>query len=260
MTQTELTALALTLFAGMATVIGSFISLFVKQTNNKLLAYSLGFSAGVMIYVSMVELYPKSMEYLEGMYGTFWGNVISTASFFGGIMLIAFIDYLIPTAEGDIGNTQKEKAVSLKKMGLLTATAIAIHNFPEGLVTFTSAYKDIGIGIMIAIAIAIHNIPEGISASLPIFFATGDRKKAFLVSFFSGITEPLGAIMGYLIMKPYLNDGLIGILFAIVSGIMMFISLEELLPMAREYEKSRLTILSVILGMLVMAITLIMMI
>ena len=251
----EIYAFLLTMGAGLATAIGSIIALFAKQTNTKMLASSLGLSAGVMIYVSMVELYPKAIEYLSDFYGDFKGCTIAALSFFAGIVIIGLIDYLIPTAEGDIG--KMDDSDGLKKMGVITALAIAIHNFPEGLVTFTSSFRDTGLGIMIAVAIAIHNIPEGISASLPIFYATGSRKKAFLTSLFSGLTEPLGAIAGYLIMRPFLTDALIGILFGSIAGIMMFISIEELLPMAREYEKSKLTILSVIAGMMIMAISLI---
>ncbi len=252
----EIYAFLLTLGAGLATAIGSIIALFAKQTNTKMLASSLGLSAGVMIYVSMVELYPKAFDYLCAAYGDAPGSIAATCSFFGGIVIIGLIDYLIPTAEGDIGN--KDSSEGLKKMGIITALAIAIHNFPEGLVTFTSSIRDTGMGAMIAVAIAIHNIPEGISASIPIFYATGSRKKAFLTSLFSGLTEPLGAVAGYLIMRPFLTDALIGILFGSIAGIMMFISIEELLPMAREYEKSKITILSVIAGMLIMAISLIM--
>ena len=256
MTATEFYALMLTVFAGLATVPGSIFAMFTKKTNTKLLACSLGFSAGVMIYVSMAELMVKSNDYLLNYHGDFIGNVISVCSFFGGIILIALIDYFIPSAEGDIGNTGQ--TVSLKRMGILTTAAIAIHNFPEGLVTFASTLSDINLGIMIAVAIAIHNIPEGIATALPIYFATGNRKKSFIISFISGITEPIGAILGYTVMKPYLNDSIMGIMFAGVAGIMMFISLEELLPMAHEYEKSKITILSVISGMAIMAISLIM--
>lgn len=256
MNSTEIFALLLTTGAGLATVFGSTIALFVKRTNTKMLACSLGLSAGVMIYVSMVELYAKSIDYLCLSYGDIKGNIYATISFFAGITLISLIDYLIPTADGDIGLQEDNK--QLKKMSIITAFGIAIHNFPEGLVTFTSSYKDLSVGIMIAIAIAIHNIPEGIATALPLFYATGKRKEAFLLSFFSGMTEPIGAAVGYLVLRPFLTDGVIGILFGIVAGIMMFISIEELLPMAREYEKSKATILSVIAGMAIMAVSLIM--
>ena len=239
-------ALSLTVMAGLATGIGSIIALFAKTTNTKFLAGSLGFSAGVMIYVSMIEIFQKSRTY------------IASVSFFVGILLIGLIDYFVPSTEGDIGNlTENEtRSIALKRMGFMTALAIGIHNFPEGLATFTSALKDPHLGLAIAVAIAIHNIPEGIATSVPIYYSTGSRKRAFIVSFFSGITEPLGAIIGYLILRPFFNDVVFGILFGIIAGIMVFISIEELLPMAREYEKSKVTIIGVILGMAIIALSL----
>jgi ZIP family zinc transporter len=141
---------------------------------------------------------------------------------------------------------------------LFTALAIGIHNFPEGLATFTAALTDPGIGIAIAVAIAIHNIPEGIAVSIPIYYATGNRKKAFLLSFLSGLAEPVGALVGYLILMPFLSPVVFGVLFAAVAGIMVFISLDELLPSAREYGEHHLSIYGLIAGMLVMAISLLM--
>ena len=143
-------------------------------------------------------------------------------------------------------------------MGTLTALAIAIHNFPEGLATFTAAIKDPSLGIAIAVAIAIHNIPEGIAVSVPVYFATGNRKKAFVLSFLSGLSEPLGAIIGYSILAFFFNDAIFGVLFASVAGIMVFISLDELLPTAREYGDPHLSIYGVIAGMMVMAVSLLM--
>lgn len=259
MQSNEIYAFILTLIAGMATAMGSVVAFFTKKTNTKLLASSLGFSAGVMLYVAMAELYLKSREYLIGTYNEKLGAIIWVAAFFGGILLIALIDYFVPSTEGDLGNlNEKEKSESLRKMGVLMAVAMAVHNFPEGLVTFTSSLKDTKVGIMIAIAIAIHNIPEGITTSLPIYFATGNRKKAFVISLLSGITEPMGAVVGYTIMRPFMSDSLIGILYGLISGIMIFIAIEELLPMAREYEKSKITILSVVVGMLIMGVSILM--
>lgn len=251
-------ALSLTVLAGLATGIGSLIAVFAKTTNTKFLAGSLGFSAGVMLYVSMIEIFQKSRTYLSSAVGDINGYYITVASFFAGILLIGLIDYFVPSAEGDIGNLNNKdtRSSALKRMGFMTALAIGIHNFPEGLATFTSALKDPHLGIAIAIAIAIHNIPEGIATSVPIYYSTGSRKRAFIVSFFSGITEPIGAIIGFLILRPFFNDAIFGILFGLIAGIMVFISLEELLPMAREYEKSKITIIGTILGMAVIAISL----
>ena len=251
-------ALSLTVMAGLATGVGSVIALFAKTTNTKFLAGSLGFSAGVMIYVSMIEIFQKSRTYISAAAGDKMGYYLAVASFFAGIIFIGLIDYFVPSTEGDIGNLSEKdnRSIALKRMGFMTALAIGIHNFPEGLATFTSALKDPHLGIAIAIAIAIHNIPEGIATSVPIYYSSGSRKKAFLVSFFSGITEPLGAIIGYLILRPFFNDAVFGVLFGVIAGIMIFISIEELLPMAREYEKSKVTIIGTILGMAIIAVSL----
>lgn len=249
-----ISALLLTVFAGLSTGIGSFIALFAKRTNTKFLSLSLGFSAGVMLYVSMIEIFTKAKNYLVSANGAIPGNWICVASFFGGIILIGLIDFFIPSTESDIGG--KNNTNSLKRMGIMTSLAIAIHNFPEGMATFTSALKDPYLGIAIAVAISIHNIPEGIATSLPIYFSTGKKIRAFLISFLSGMTEPLGAIVGYLILRPFFNDTVFGVLFSAVAGIMVFISLEELIPMAHEYEKSKITIIGVVIGMIVMAISL----
>ena len=142
-------------------------------------------------------------------------------------------------------------------MGLLTALAIGIHNFPEGLATFTAALDDATLGVAIAVAIAIHNIPEGIAVSVPIYQATGNRKKAFYLSFLSGLAEPVGALIGYLILMPFISPGVLGAVFAIVAGIMVFISLDELLPAAREWGEHHISIYGVISGMAIMALSLI---
>lgn len=251
-------ALSLTVMAGLATGIGSLMAVFAKRTNTKFLAGSLGFSAGVMIYVSMIEIFSKSKTYLISATNDVTGYYLAVASFFAGVLLIGLIDYFVPSTEGDIGNLNQANGQqkSLQRMGLITALAIGIHNFPEGLATFTSALQDPHLGIAIAVAIAIHNIPEGIATAVPIYYATGNRKRAFLVSFFSGITEPIGAIIGYLILRPFFNDAVFGALFGLVAGIMVFISIEELLPMAREYEKSKVTIIGFVSGMAVIALSL----
>lgn len=248
-------AFSLTLIAGLSTGIGSITALFAKRTNTKFLSLSLGFSAGVMIYVSMIEIFTKSKNYLSAAHGDIKGYWLAVIAFFAGIILIAMIDFFIPSTENDIGASLNQEN-RLKRMGVITALSIAIHNFPEGMATFTSALQDVHLGIAIAVALAIHNIPEGIATSLPIYFSEGNKKKAFLISFFSGMTEPVGAILGYAVLKPFFNDSTFGILFGIVAGIMVFISLEELLPMAREYEKSKASIIGAICGMAVMALSL----
>lgn len=250
-------ALGLTLIAGAATGIGALAALFARRENTRMLAGALGFSAGVMMYVSMIEIFAKARQYLGTVVGDERGYMYAVIAFFGGVLLIGLIDRFVPAAEGDIGNLG-ERSETLKRMGVLTALAIAIHNFPEGMVTFTSALRDPSLGIAICAAISIHNIPEGIATAVPIYYSEGNRLKAFLVSFFSGITEPIGAVIGYLILRPFFNDMTFGIIFGAIAGIMVFISIEELLPMARLYDKGRLTIIGFVCGMAVMALSLIM--
>ncbi|MBR5271041.1 MAG: zinc transporter ZupT [Clostridia bacterium] len=252
-------ALFVTVMAGLATGFGSIISVFTKGNNTKFLSFSLGFSAGVMIYVSMVEIFSKSRTYLEINFTERGAALVAGAAFFAGILFIGLIDFIVPSAEGDIGNLHnKEKNNNLlKRMGIMTALAIAIHNFPEGLATFTASLKDPHLGVAIAVAIAIHNIPEGIATAIPIYYSTNSKRKAFKISFLSGMTEPLGAIIGYLLLRPIFNDTVFGILFGFIAGIMVFISIEELLPLAREYEKSKATIIGFVFGMMIMAASLI---
>lgn len=218
-----------------------------------------------MIYVSMIEIFVKAKDALVGSLGVQTGNWLTVAGFFGGILLIALIDKFVP----EQGNPHELKKVeeinksnlkrtdhSLLKMGSFTALAIAIHNFPEGIATFTAALQDPGLGVAITVAIAIHNIPEGIAVAVPIYFATGDRKKAFKLSFLSGLAEPVGALVAFLILMPFLNDVMFGLIFAAVAGIMVFISLDELLPAAKKYDEGHLSIYGLIAGMAVMAVSL----
>ncbi len=256
-------AFGLTLFAGISTGIGSAIALYSKKTNKTLLAASLGFSAGVMIYVSFVEIFVKAKDSLILESGENKGYWITVIAFFTGIAIIAFIDWIIPDATNPHGgqgiedineNDRAQKA--LLRMGMFSALAIAIHNFPEGLATFISALENPALGISIAIAIAIHNIPEGIAVSVPIYHATGSRKKAFKWSFLSGLSEPVGALIGFFALSRFFNELTFGIVFALVAGIMVYISLDELLPTAEKHGKHHVAIGGLILGMAVMAVSL----
>ncbi len=264
-TENILFAFGLTVLAGLSTGIGSAIAFFTKRTNIKFLSFSLGLSAGVMIYVSFVEIFFKAKASLVAVWGVKYGNCATVAGFFAGMLLIGIIDRLIPSYENPHEiNRQEEidegdpdhKFEKLKKSGMFMALAIAIHNFPEGLATFVSALKDPALGIPIAFAIAIHNIPEGISVSVPIYYATGNRKKAFFYSVLSGVTEPIGALIGYFFLLRFMSDAVMGLIFAAVAGIMVFISLDELLPAAQEYGEHHLAIYGLITGMAVMAVSL----
>jgi len=262
-TQNILFAFGLTVFAGLSTGIGSIMSLFSKKFNPKFLAGSLGFSAGVMIYVSLVEIFIKAKDSLSTAYNDKLGYIYTVIAFFCGIALIAVIDRLIPSFENpheikniDEKNLDMNNSKRLLRMGLFSALAIAIHNFPEGLATFMGALSDPGLGISIAVAIAIHNIPEGIAVSVPIYYATKNRTKSFWLSFLSGLAEPVGALLGYFILRSLFNESTFGVIFASVAGIMVYISLDELLPTAEEYGEHHIAIGGLIAGMVVMATSL----
>ncbi|MFA5857508.1 MAG: zinc transporter ZupT [Elusimicrobiota bacterium] len=258
-------AFGLTLLAGLSTGIGSILALLSKKVNPKYLSAALGFSAGVMLYVSFVEILADARKSLVVLYGNKPGFWIATAAFFAGIGLIALIDKLVPEYE----NPHELKNISdktdgtapacdprLMRVGVFTALAIGIHNFPEGIATFISALHTPALGISIAVAVAIHNIPEGLVVSVPIYCATGSRRKAFIYSFLSGLSEPVGAIIGYLLLRTFLNPAMFGIIFALVAGIMVYISLDELFPTAEKYGEHHIVITGFIAGMAVMAVSL----
>lgn len=270
--ETLFLAFGLTLFAGLATGIGSILAFFTKKTNTGFLSVALGFSAGVMLYVSFIEIFFKAKEELQGALGEVHGTWATVGAFFGGIILIAVIDRLVPSEENpheihrieEIEDVEKllksekegQEDKKLLRMGLFTALAIGIHNFPEGLATFTAALTDPNLGFAIAVAIAIHNIPEGIAVAIPVYYATESRGKAFTLSFLSGLAEPVGALIGYLLLMPILTPTVFGVIFAGVAGVMVFISLDELLPTAREYGEHHLSIYGMVVGMAVMALSL----
>ena len=258
-------ALGLTVLAGLSTGLGSALALFAKHTNTRLLAVSLGFSCGVMIYVSLVEIFAKARAALSLQLGESGGYWATVGAFFAGIAFIAIIDRLVPDFDNpheladqkDLSQAAQDVAQGkLYRMGLFTALAIGIHNFPEGLATFTAALQDPALGYSIAIAIAIHNIPEGIAVAVPIFYATGKRGRAFFYSLLSGLAEPVGALVGFFLLYSIFNELVFGLSFAAVAGIMVFISLDQLLPSAEKYGEHHLSIYGLVAGMALMALSL----
>ncbi|HEF1370714.1 TPA: zinc transporter ZupT [Campylobacter jejuni] len=273
----------LTLFAGFSTAIGSIIAFFSRKDDLRVLSLGLGFSAGVMIYISFMEILPTALKDFKNHYDSHWAELLGLACFFGGILISLLIDKLIPE---DVNPHEPKEDLSelkicplpqkgqnppkfhpgeklhqintkaLKRTGIFTALAIAIHNFPEGFATFISSLDNLTLGIAIAVAVAIHNIPEGLAVSLPIYHATGDKKKAFIYSALSGFAEPLGAFVGALILLPFIGDLTLAISFAVIAGIMVFISLDELLPAAKTYDKAHDSLYGLILGMAIMALSL----
>ena len=254
-------AFALTLLAGLATGIGSALALFARTTNTRFLSAALGFSAGVMIYVSFVEILADARAGLAGELGARPGAWVAVVAFFGGIGLTAFIDRLVPAAENPhevhrVEEMHRRPDAHLMRMGMLSAAAIALHNFPEGIATFVAALDNPRVGASIAAAVAIHNIPEGIAVAVPVFYATGSRARAFSWSFLSGLSEPLGALVAWWLLGGLAGPTLRGVLFAAVAGVMVFISFDELLPTAREYGEHHVALYGLVSGMAVMAVSL----
>lgn len=253
----------LTLFAGLATGIGSAVAFLCSKTNKKLLSFSLGLSAGVMVYVSFMEILAQSQQILIAETDAKMGVIIALICFFSGIFLIMIIDHLVPSFENpheahsvEEMNVPSPASSKLKHLGIMAALAIGIHNFPEGMATFMAAIESPTLGLAIAVAIAIHNIPEGIAVAVPIYYSTGSRKKAFVYSLLSGLAEPLGAIIAYLILLPFLSQTVLGCTFGVVAGIMVYISFDELLPAAHEYGEHHVAGFGVIIGMAIMAVSL----
>ena len=253
-------ALTLTIIAGLSTGLGGAIIIFTKKLSNRFLAASLGFSAGVMIFISLVEIFSEAKGSMVALYGEKMGNLYTLLAFFGGMGVIALIDNLVPSGENphEMNTISLESAgnKNLMRLGVFSAIAIAIHNFPEGMATFVSTMENPQAGISIAIAVAIHNIPEGIAVAIPIYYATNSRGKAIGNSFLSGVAEPVGGLLGYFILAAIFKESFLGIILAAVAGIMVYISLDELLPTAEKYGKHHVAIIGVIAGMAFMGFSL----
>lgn len=270
MNDNTLFALLITLFAGLATGIGSLIGFFAKKTNKKFLCFSLGLSAGVMIYIAFMEMLHSARLSLFELYGTQGkADGITALLFFGGMLLAGVIDRLIPESEnphelhnveemnGEDNQHHSHGSKRLQRAGIFSAIVLAIHNFPEGIATFVTSYTDLGAGIAIAVAVAIHNIPEGIAVSVPIYHATGSRRKAFWYSFFSGFAEPVGAMVAWLVLMPFITPALVNLIMAAVAGIMIYIAFDELLPATHYYGENHIALYGLFLGMAIMAVSLI---
>lgn len=267
MTKDVILSLGLTTVVGLTMGIGGILSFFINEKNKKFFSLSLSFAAGIMIYASFMAILPEGIHQLEATIGE-KAKFISLAGFFGGMIFIALIEKWVHSHGGHHGHhghshensdhvhKHQENGEHLSKLGLMSAIAIAIHNLPEGLAIFTAGIQDIGVAIPIALAVILHNIPLGIAIAVPIYYSTGSKKKAFLYSFLVGLCQPLGGILGYVLFAHLSTDLFFGILFTIVSGIMIFVSLDELLPSSQKDIDHHISVYGAILGMLVMAISL----
>lgn len=258
-----LMSFGLTLAVGLSMGIGSLISFFVRETNKKFLAISLSFSAGIMVYISFMAILPEGIKLIEEGLGHEEGHKWALLAFFSGMIFVAIIEKLVHRLGG--GHHEHEHSVHhhvdtegehLSKLGLVSAIAIGVHNLPEGLAIFTAGLNDISLAIPIALAVVMHNIPLGMAISIPIFYSTKSRKKAMLYTILVGLCQPLGAVLGYLLLYKFFSDVLFGVLFSIIAGIMIFVAVDELLPTAQRHEDHHISVYGFIVGMMVMAISL----
>lgn len=273
MNNSYMMALILSTIAGLSTVLGSFVTFFIKENSLKPLSFGLGLSGGVMLFLSLVDLYPESCEMIKNQMGANY-TWLSVLFFMIGILIAVLIDFFIPDhiqsnlLTKQLGDNKKSVTYAenenapisigkIKKAGILTAIIVAVHNLPEGLATFFTTAQDVMLGLGIVIAIAIHNIPEGMAISIPVYQATHSKRKAFYYSFLSGIAEPIGGVVGFILIKTLFPNLCIGVLFSLVAGIMTYISLDTLLPLSKDYDSGHYSITGVVVGMLLMGITLI---
>lgn len=249
-----LVALLISLVAGMATLLGTLIIFITKSKSEKILSISLGFAAGIMLSVSFVDLWSKGQASLIQNMGNRMGVLFSVAFLLLGILFALGIDLFVPHAESE-PNEHDKPHQNLYRVGFVSMLAIMFHNFPEGIATFSAGYEDLAMGISIAVAISMHNIPEGITVAMPIYYATGKKKDAFKYTFISGMAEPLGALLAFFVLRPFINSFNLGAIFATVAGIMIYIVIEELIPSSRQYGHPRLALFATFAGIIMMPLS-----
>lgn len=251
--ENSLRALLLSFMAGMSTLLGALIVFITKKKSERLVSISLGFAGGVMISVSFTDLLPNANELLQNYSGEKLGIVLEMIFLLIGVLIAGGLDRFVPHINEEEGEGYKHQ--NLFRVGFVSTLAIGLHNFPEGIATFMAGYDNLALGMSIALAIAMHNIPEGISVAMPIYFSTGSIGKAFKYTFLSGIAEPIGALLAFLILKPYINDFSLGVIFALISGVMLYIAIEELIPSSREYGYTKTALVSIFTGIILMPLT-----
>lgn len=247
-------ALILSFGAGLSTLLGVFIIFFTKGKNEKLITISLGFAAGIMISVSFTDLLPNANQLLIEYSGHRPGTILSVVFLILGLLFAASLDKFVPHQEYDEIQGQKPHQ-DLFRVGFVSMLAITLHNFPEGIATFMASYEDLSLGISIALAISMHNIPEGIAVAMPVYFATGSKKQAFKYTLITALAEPIGALLAFLVLQPFINEIVLGAIFALISGIMLYISIEELIPSSRQYGYDNLALIATFTGICLMPLT-----
>ncbi|HHW08165.1 MAG TPA: zinc transporter ZupT [Clostridia bacterium] len=249
-----LTSLSISVLAGMATLLGALIIFVTRGKSEKLLTFSLAFAAGVMLSVSFSDLLPEARQFLSAAQGETRGVLFMIGFLIVGILVAAGLDYFVPHEEFDEESHDKPHQ-NLFRIGFISMLAVGLHNFPEGIAVFMAGVSDLTLGVSVAIAITMHNIPEGIAVAMPIYFATGNKKEALKYTFFTGVAEPVGALLAFLVLRPFINDFLLGAIFAVVAGIMLYIAIEELIPSSRQYGFNRLALIATFVGICVMPLS-----
>lgn len=240
-------SLLISFFAGISTLLGGLVVYLKFKDKNSFIAFALSFSLSVMISLSIFELLPDSFITLSSRFGLLVGIIFTTVMFLVGKFLVTKINKKLALLQN------KD---NLYRVGLLSMIALMLHNFPEGIATFMASYNDLSAGISLGIAIMLHNIPEGISISVPIYYATGSKKRGVIYSLISGLAEPLGAILAFIVLKNYINDITIALVLVIVAGIMITISINEMLPEVNSYNKKNISILGMIIGVILVIVNL----
>lgn len=256
-TSPVLIAFGICFAAAFATMLGWFSIFKARESDARLLAFGLAFAGGAMVYISLVEIFWKSFQSFSDVLPEKEAYTSATVAFFGGVVLLVVIDRLIPNPHNKLTTPHDESKSYLKRVGLLAAMAITVHNFPEGMATFFATLEDPVVGASLAFAIAIHNIPEGVSIAIPVYYATGDKRLAFFACLLSAVAEPIGALLGYLVLAPFLNPYVFGSVFGVIAGAMVFLSMDELLPTAKRYSSGHDAVYGMVVGMVVIALSLI---
>jgi len=240
----ELLLILLSFMAGMATLLGAILSIYINIRSDKFIAFSLAFTSGVMILISLVDLIPESINNFNHLNNNFLSGFVLLISLTTGMVIIRIVDKKMDNFSNN-----------LYKIGLISMIGIVVHNFPEGIVTYVSGLKDISLGITLAIAIGIHNIPEGIAIAIPLYHSKNNRRYALLLSLLAGLSEPFGAIMTHIFLKNYINDFILGIIYALTAGIMIFIAIEELFTTSIKYNYKFISLLGILIGFSIMLLS-----
>ncbi|MEM7651442.1 MAG: zinc transporter ZupT [Pseudomonadota bacterium] len=253
-----ITALLICVAAAAATMIGGFSVFTTRDSNPRILAFGLAFAGGAMVYISLVEIFWKSLSSFSEIAPDKQAYTQATIAFFAGVAILALIDRLIPNPHNRLTVPDGEESKKyLKRVGLLAALAITVHNIPEGMATFFAALEDPVLGSSLAFAIAVHNIPEGVSIAIPVYYATQNKKLTLLACSVSAIAEPLGAILGYLVLAPFLSAYVFGAVFGAIAGAMVFLAMDELLPTAKRYASGHDSVYGMVIGMACIALSLV---